>query len=45
MKHLEDGKYVSSGYGFVEFDSLKTANNVLRALQVGISILYLVHIY
>uniref|UniRef100_A0A803L2S7 RRM domain-containing protein n=1 Tax=Chenopodium quinoa TaxID=63459 RepID=A0A803L2S7_CHEQI len=33
VKHLEGGKYVSSGYGFVEFDSSKTANNVLRELQ------------
>ncbi|XP_056692284.1 uncharacterized protein [Spinacia oleracea] len=33
VKHLEEGKYVSSGYGFVEFDSSTTANNVLRVLQ------------
>ncbi|KAJ1377534.1 RNA-binding domain superfamily [Sesbania bispinosa] len=32
-KHLKNGKYVSSGYGFVEFDSTEIATNVCSDLQ------------
>ncbi|TKY56107.1 RNA-binding protein 19 [Spatholobus suberectus] len=32
-KHLKNGKNVSMGYGFVEFDSPETATNVCRDLQ------------
>ncbi|TKY65528.1 Multiple RNA-binding domain-containing protein 1 [Spatholobus suberectus] len=32
-KHLKNGKNVSRGYGFVEFDSTETATNVCRDLQ------------
>ncbi|CAH2078516.1 unnamed protein product, partial [Thlaspi arvense] len=33
IKHLKNGKNVSSGYGFVEFDSVETATNVCRDLE------------
>lgn len=33
-KHLKNGKNVSMGFGFIEFDSLETATNVCRDLQV-----------
>ena len=33
-KHLKNGKNVSMGFGFVEFDSPETATNVCRDLQV-----------
>ncbi|GMN60320.1 hypothetical protein TIFTF001_029406 [Ficus carica] len=32
-KHVKQGKYVSMGYGFIEFDSMETATNVCRNLQ------------
>ncbi|XP_021736206.1 multiple RNA-binding domain-containing protein 1-like [Chenopodium quinoa] len=32
-KHLKNGKNVSKGFGFVEFDSVETATNVCRDLQ------------
>ncbi|XVE86462.1 hypothetical protein DITRI_Ditri18aG0036100 [Diplodiscus trichospermus] len=32
-KHLKNGKQVSMGYGFIEFDSVETATNVCRDLQ------------
>ncbi|KNA03603.1 hypothetical protein SOVF_207540, partial [Spinacia oleracea] len=32
-KHLKNGKNVSMGFGFVEFDSVDTATNVCRDLQ------------
>ncbi|KAL9331048.1 hypothetical protein ACSQ67_000658 [Phaseolus vulgaris] len=32
-KHLKNGKNVSMGFGFVEFDSPETATNVCRDLQ------------
>ncbi|KAK7301425.1 hypothetical protein RJT34_12289 [Clitoria ternatea] len=32
-KHLQNGKNVSMGFGFVEFDSLETATNVCHDLQ------------
>ncbi|CAB4276677.1 unnamed protein product [Prunus armeniaca] len=32
-KHLKNGKNVSMGFGFIEFDSLETATNVCRDLQ------------
>ncbi|XP_015867867.3 uncharacterized protein LOC107405344 isoform X1 [Ziziphus jujuba] len=32
-KHLKNGKYVSMGFGFLEFDSMETATNVLKDLQ------------
>ncbi|KAJ3684466.1 hypothetical protein LUZ61_013630 [Rhynchospora tenuis] len=32
-KHLKNGKNVSMGFGFVEFDSVETATNVLKELQ------------
>lgn len=32
-KHLKNGKNVSMGFGFVEFDSVETATNVCRDLQ------------
>ncbi|KAL6531967.1 hypothetical protein OROGR_013937 [Orobanche gracilis] len=32
-KHLKNGKNVSMGVGFVEFDSMETATNVCRDLQ------------
>ncbi|XVE88498.1 hypothetical protein DITRI_Ditri19aG0074000 [Diplodiscus trichospermus] len=32
-KHLKNGKQVSTGYGFIEFDSAETATNVCRDLQ------------
>lgn len=34
MKHVKNGKNVSSGYGFLEFDSVETATSVFRDLQV-----------
>jgi RNA recognition motif-containing protein len=33
-KHLKNGKNVSMGFGFIEFDSVETAINVCRDLQV-----------
>ncbi|XWS16066.1 hypothetical protein CRYUN_Cryun34aG0053500 [Craigia yunnanensis] len=33
-KHLKNGKQVSMGYGFIEFDSVETATNVCRDLQI-----------
>ncbi|CAG7887072.1 unnamed protein product [Brassica rapa] len=33
MKHVKNGKNVSSGYGFLEFDSVETATSVFRDLQ------------
>ncbi|KAG7547186.1 RNA recognition motif domain [Arabidopsis suecica] len=33
IKHVKNGKNLSSGYGFVEFDSVETATNVYRDLQ------------
>lgn len=33
-KHLKNGKNVSMGFGFIEFDSMETATNVCRDLQV-----------
>ncbi|XP_028246124.1 multiple RNA-binding domain-containing protein 1-like [Glycine soja] len=32
-KHLKNGKNVSMGFGFVEFDSPETATNVCKDLQ------------
>ncbi|GAB4829474.1 hypothetical protein Ancab_019147 [Ancistrocladus abbreviatus] len=32
-KHLKNGKNVSMGFGFIEFDSVETAANVCRDLQ------------
>ncbi|XP_072969704.1 multiple RNA-binding domain-containing protein 1 [Typha angustifolia] len=32
-KHIKNGKNVSMGFGFIEFDSLETATNVCRDLQ------------
>lgn len=32
-KHLKNGKNVSMGFGFIEFDSVDTATNVCRDLQ------------
>ncbi|KAK8608225.1 hypothetical protein V6N13_023654 [Hibiscus sabdariffa] len=32
-KHMKNGKQVSMGYGFIEFDSVETATNVCRDLQ------------
>ncbi|KAI9091630.1 hypothetical protein K1719_028073 [Acacia pycnantha] len=32
-KHLKNGKQVSMGFGFIEFDSVETAMNVCRDLQ------------
>ncbi|KAG4124566.1 hypothetical protein ERO13_D10G047700v2 [Gossypium hirsutum] len=32
-KHLKNGKQVSMGYGFIEFDSVETATNICRDLQ------------
>ncbi|KAH7514831.1 hypothetical protein FEM48_Zijuj11G0132200 [Ziziphus jujuba var. spinosa] len=32
-KHLKNGKYVSMGFGFLEFDSMETATKVLKDLQ------------
>lgn len=33
IKHKKNEKYLSSGYGFVEFDSVETATSVYRDLQ------------
>lgn len=33
-KHLKNGKNVSMGFGFLEFDSVETAANICRDLQV-----------
>ncbi|KAL2930768.1 Multiple RNA-binding domain-containing protein 1 [Bienertia sinuspersici] len=33
VKHLKHGKNVSTGFGFIEFDSIGTATNVCRDLQ------------
>ncbi|CAL9226089.1 unnamed protein product [Arabidopsis halleri] len=33
IKHVKNGKNLSNGYGFVEFDSVETATNVYRDLQ------------
>jgi len=33
-KHLKNGKNVSMGFGFVEFDSTETATSVCNDLQV-----------
>ncbi|KAJ8763754.1 hypothetical protein K2173_003536 [Erythroxylum novogranatense] len=33
-KHLKSGKNVSMGFGFVEFDSVETATNICKDLQV-----------
>ncbi|KAL5539196.1 hypothetical protein UlMin_045233 [Ulmus minor] len=32
-KHLKNGKYVSMGFGFIEFDSVETATQVCKDLQ------------
>ncbi|XP_015958849.1 uncharacterized protein LOC107482784 [Arachis duranensis] len=32
-KHLKNGKNVSMGFGFIEFDSLETATNICKDLQ------------
>ncbi|KAF8041941.1 hypothetical protein BT93_A0520 [Corymbia citriodora subsp. variegata] len=32
-KHMKNGKYVSMGFGFIEFDSMETATNICRDLQ------------
>ncbi|KAI4370303.1 hypothetical protein MLD38_018667 [Melastoma candidum] len=32
-RHVKNGKYVSMGFGFVEFDSTETATNICRDLQ------------
>ncbi|KAG8371486.1 hypothetical protein BUALT_Bualt13G0092700 [Buddleja alternifolia] len=32
-KHQKNGKYISKGYGFIEFDSVDTSLNVCRDLQ------------
>ncbi|XP_030512934.1 multiple RNA-binding domain-containing protein 1 isoform X1 [Rhodamnia argentea] len=32
-KHVKSGKYVSMGFGFLEFDSMETATNICRDLQ------------
>lgn len=32
-KHLKNGKNVSMGFGFVEFDTMETATNICRDLQ------------
>ncbi|KAF7803955.1 multiple RNA-binding domain-containing protein 1 [Senna tora] len=32
-KHMRNGKHVSRGFGFIEFDSLETATNACRDLQ------------
>ncbi|KAJ4724397.1 RNA binding protein [Melia azedarach] len=32
-KHLKNGKNVSMGFGFIEFDSVETATNICRDLQ------------
>ncbi|GKU88807.1 hypothetical protein SLEP1_g3025 [Rubroshorea leprosula] len=32
-KHLKNGKQVSMGYGFIEFDSVETATRVCSDLQ------------
>lgn len=34
IKDLKNGKNVSMGYGFIEFDSVETATNVCRDVQV-----------
>lgn len=33
-KHVKNGKNVSMGFGFIEFDSVETATNVCKDLQV-----------
>lgn len=33
-KHMKNGKNVSMGFGFVEFDSVDAATNVCKDLQV-----------
>jgi len=33
-KHMKKGKNVSMGFGFIEFDSVETATNICRDLQV-----------
>ncbi|CAA7026873.1 unnamed protein product [Microthlaspi erraticum] len=33
IKHVKDGKKVSKGYGFVEFDSIETATSAFRDVQ------------
>lgn len=33
-KHIKNGKNVSMGFGFVEFDSVETATSVCKDLQV-----------
>ena len=38
-KHVKNGKNVSMGFGFIEFDSMDTAMNVCRDLQV----IFIVH--
>jgi len=40
-KHLKNGKNVSMGFGFLEFDSVDTAANVCRDLQVIICFMVL----
>jgi hypothetical protein len=34
-KHVKNGKMVSMGFGFVEFDSVETATSVCKDLQVA----------
>ena len=33
-KHEKNGKNVSMGFGFIQFDSVETATNICRDLQV-----------
>ncbi|KAI6679849.1 hypothetical protein NL676_033730 [Syzygium grande] len=32
-KHMKNGKHVSMGFGFIEFDSMETATNICQDLQ------------
>ena len=34
-KHMKKGKNLSMGFGFVEFDSVETATEVCKGLQVS----------
>jgi multiple RNA-binding domain-containing protein 1 len=34
-KHVKNGKNVSMGFGFVEFDSVETATSVCKDLQAA----------
>lgn len=37
-KHLKNGKNVSMGFGFIEFDSVETAASACKDLQVNYTI-------